>query len=92
MSLKSLLMEDLLEIEESKNRYLVVSSAAPASRSARTAVSQSCPNLLSHSVFLPAHKSLPDRLCAPQVYGSAWRKFFYLKTMMVGDCHFAGNF
>lgn len=80
MSLKSLIMEDLLVLEDSKNRYLVVSSAAPATRSSRTAVSQSCPDLSTHPIMvssqavIPPHKSLPDRLCAPQVYGSAWSK------------------
>lgn len=86
MSLKSLLMEDLLVFEDSKNRFLVVSSAAPGVRTPRSAVSQSCPDLSNYSVLLPSHKSLPDRLCAPQLYGHSWGKFAFSSKDPFDSC------
>lgn len=71
MRLKSLVMEDLLADEHSKNRFLVVSSAAPETRTPRTPFSQSCPNLAKYQNFVIPRNSLPEKLYEPMVYGTS---------------------
>ncbi|KAK6626649.1 hypothetical protein RUM44_009125 [Polyplax serrata] len=70
MRLKSLVMEDLLVDENSKNRFLVVSSAAPEIRVPHTPFSQSCPNLANFQNIVISHNSLPDKLYEPMNYAA----------------------
>lgn len=56
--------------ENSKNRFLVVSSAAPEIRVPHTPFSQSCPNLANFQNIVISHNSLPDKLYEPMNYAA----------------------
>lgn len=89
MRLKSLVMEDLLVDENSKNRFLVVSSAAPEIRTSHTPFSQSCPNLANFQNIVISHNSLPDKLYEPMVIyessssGAKFKNLFLLTTFFL---------
>ncbi|XP_054285267.1 intermembrane lipid transfer protein VPS13D-like [Macrosteles quadrilineatus] len=75
MSLRSLLMEDLLQAPDSKYRRIMASSQTSAAPHHSNHVSQSCPNLA--AVLHPGsgsqmHISLPDHLETENVYGSKY--------------------
>lgn len=81
MSLKSLVMEDLLQLPDSKYRCIMNSSFPPSGPSAAMSsfVSKSCPNLSPflhhHHHHMPdVHASLPDRLEAETVFGATVKK------------------
>lgn len=69
ISLKSILMEDLLQPEESKQRAMVTSSDVGDTPLGATCVSRSYPNMNYHSPWLRSHGSLPDHLETAKVFG-----------------------
>ncbi|CAG2061726.1 unnamed protein product [Timema podura] len=76
MSLRALLMEDLLREPDSKHRCIVVSSATTKTAAPRPVVrapefvSKSCPNLIGHPPLSNLRGSLPDHLETEVVYGT----------------------
>lgn len=87
MSLRSLVMEDLLQPPDSKYRCIMNSSFPPSGTSAvmSSFVSKSCPNLspfLHHHHMPDIHASLPDRLEAETVFGAVIKKSTNLQVEM----------
>ncbi|XP_075234181.1 vacuolar protein sorting 13D [Lycorma delicatula] len=83
MSLRSLLLEDLLKPPDSKHRCIMTSVSNSAgsgpgiSAPIPNFVSKSCPNLsnnLNQTVFIDMHNSLPDHLEAETVLGAPSHK------------------
>ncbi|CAN7986722.1 unnamed protein product [Ixodes hexagonus] len=82
MSLKGVLMEDLMEHPESSHRCLIQSTVpenqqesskfAPPPKS--EFISVSCPDMTYHMPTLAAHPSLPDRLCTENVFQAHLKK------------------
>lgn len=70
ISLKSILMEDLLQKEGSKQRDMVTSSAMEETPLGATCVSRSYPNISHHYHWMPTHGSLPDHLETSKVFGT----------------------
>lgn len=72
ISLHSVNMEDLQKPEDSKHRFIMVSSRAASSEPNFSGyVSKSCPNLSSpQSTVPPWHFSLPDHLETGEVLGA----------------------
>ncbi|XP_054931274.2 intermembrane lipid transfer protein VPS13D isoform X1 [Dermacentor andersoni] len=82
LSLKGVIMEDLVESPESSHRYLIRSTnpenEAGDSKDVRPPksdfISFSCPDMTYHIPTIPAHPSLPDRLCTQNVFQAHLKK------------------
>nr|XP_037268534.1 LOW QUALITY PROTEIN: vacuolar protein sorting-associated protein 13D-like [Rhipicephalus microplus] len=82
LALKGVIMEDLVESPESSHRYLIRScnpeEEAGDSKDARPPksdfISFSCPDMTYHIPAIPAHPSLPDRLCTQNVFQAHLKK------------------
>ncbi|KAL1478254.1 hypothetical protein MTO96_016438 [Rhipicephalus appendiculatus] len=82
LALKGIIMEDLVESPESSHRYLIRSSnpeeEAGDSKDVRPPksdfISFSCPDMTYHIPAIPAHPSLPDRLCTQNVFQAHLKK------------------
>lgn len=75
VSLRGLLMEDLLELPESGHRYLIRSShldsvelAGKGAPAKADFISVSCPDMTQHIPLVPNHPSLPDHLCTENAF------------------------